>query len=297
MEQHEEDGGRNAISGQRQPRHQLDYSGPLPVNRLEGHVAIVTGSTRGIGRATAEMFAAEGAKVLVTGRNRDAGQDVEKAIRSAGGEALYFPTDVEREGDVQAAVDEAVRAFGKLTILVNNAAPTDLMASGQVDGPIAELTTERWGRLMLGTLTSVFWSCKYAIPAMINAGKGSIVNISSSAAIRGWTGIDAYTAGKAGMNGLTRSLAVEYGGANIRCNSIVTGVVMPGGDDGSPFAETVKRLQVLRIGQPSDIANAATYLASDEASFVTGVLLPVDGGLTCSVKMDVSATMRDMQPT
>jgi len=263
------------------------------VNRLEGHVAVVTGSTRGIGRATAEMFAAEGAKVLITGRSEDAGKDVEETIRSAGGEAAYFRADVEREEDVRAAIAEALRIFGKLTVLVNNAAPTDLMATGDFDGPITDLTTERWDRLMRGTLTSVFWACKYAIPEMIASGTGSIVNISSSASIRGWTGIDVYTAAKAGMNGLTRSIAAEYGAANIRCNCIVTGVIFPPDPEGNPLAAAVGPLQLLRLGRHSDMAYAATYLASDESSFVTGVLLPVDGGLTAAVKMDLTGALRE----
>jgi len=264
------------------------------MRRLEGHVAVVTGSTKGIGRATAEMFAAEGASVLITGRNEEAGKDVEDAIRSAGGDGAFFRTDVEREDQVQAAMAEAVRLFGKLTVLVNNAAPTDLMTTGTFDGPITELTTDRWDRLMRGTLTSVFWACKYAIPEMIAAGGGSIVNISSSASIRGWTGIDVYTAAKAGMNGLTRSIAAEYGAANIRCNCIVTGVIHPPNSEGNPMARAIKPLQLLRLGRQSDMAYAATYLASDESSFVTGALLPVDGGLTVAVKMDLTGALGEL---
>jgi NAD(P)-dependent dehydrogenase (short-subunit alcohol dehydrogenase family) len=263
--------------------------------RLEGQVALVTGSTRGIGRVTAEIFAAEGARVVVTGRTVDDGRTVEKRIRAAGGEALYVATDVEQEGDIEAAIAEAVRAFGSLTVLVNNAAPTDLMQTGLVDGSVTDLTTERWRKIMLGTLDSAFWACKYAIPEMTRAGGGAIVNIASSAATRGWAGIDAYTAAKAGLLGLTRSIATEYAGQAIRCNAITVGMVPHvDGEEvaDSPLVPILRKVQLTRLGRADDIAHAAAFLASEDAGFITGVVLPVDGGLTSAIKLDVSETLR-----
>ena len=120
-------------------------------------------------------------RTVICGRSKDVGEDVAESIRGAGGEAIYVATDVTVEEDVQAAVAATVCAFGKLTVLVNNAAPTDLMQTGTVDGPVTELTTSRWNQIMVGTLQSVFWACKYSIPEMVQAGHGSIVNIASSA--------------------------------------------------------------------------------------------------------------------
>lgn len=263
------------------------------VGRMNGEVALVTGSTRGIGRAIAEMFAAEGAAVIVTGRSKDLGEEVRSTIEAAGGKAIYLATDVGIEADVQAAVDEGVRHFGKLTVLVNNAAPTDLMMTGLVDGSVTDLTTERWDQIMDGTLKSVFWALRFSIPEMIRAGHGSIVNISSASATRGMAGVDAYTAAKAGMIGLSRSVATEYGSRNIRSNVIVVGLVHHGSPEAdNPLIPVLERMQLTRLGCPDDIAYAATYLCSSEAGFVTGVELPVDGGLTCTVKLDVSETLR-----
>jgi 3-oxoacyl-[acyl-carrier protein] reductase len=272
-------------------------------NRLDGEVALVTGSTRGSGRAIAEMFGREGAAVMVTGRTQELGREVAQVIEKTGGRARYVPMDIEREEDIQRAVAEAVAAFGKLTVLVNNAAPTDLMSTGTVDGILTDLTTERWNRILLGTLTSVFWASKYALVEMLAAGHGSIVNISSASATRGMAGVDAYTAAKAGMLGLTRSVATTYGSQNIRCNALALGMV-PHDDSssGSNGAErsaglraVLGKMQLTRLGCPDDIAYAATYLASRESEFLTGAVLPIDGGLTCSVKLDVSETLRQGQ--
>ena len=265
-------------------------------DRLRNEVALVTGSTRGIGRAIAEMFASEGARTVVCGRSKETGEEVAESIRGAGGQAVYVATDVSIEEDVQAVVEETVRAFGKLTVVVNNAAPTDLMQTGVVDGAVTELTTMRWNQIMVGTLQSVFWACKYSIPEMVKAGHGSIVNISSSAATRGMAGIDAYTAGKAGMIGMTRSIATEYGASKVRCNAIAVGLIADREDSDpsqNPLVPILQRVQLTRLGRPDDIAYAATYLASEESEFVTGVVLPVDGGLTCAIRLDVSETLRD----
>lgn len=132
--------------------------------RMEGKVAVVTGSTRGIGRATAVRFAREGAKVIVTGRSTDAGRQVQAEIRAAGGEATYVETDLAREDDVVAMVQAAVGRYGSLTTLVNNAAPTELMGPGRLDRRVTELESDAWDAIMLVALKAVVWSCKYAIP-------------------------------------------------------------------------------------------------------------------------------------
>src|SRR5580765_3571567 len=191
--------------------------------RMEGKVAIVTGSTRGIGRATALRFAREGARVVVTGRTEDAGREVEEEIRAAGGEGVFVPTDLAREDDVVAMVSTAIERYGALTTLVNNAAPTELMGPGRLDRRVTELENDAWDAIMLVALKAVIWSCKYAIPAMTTSGGGAIVNISSAASILGTPGLDTYTAAKGALNALTRSLAVEYAPDNIRVNCIVSG--------------------------------------------------------------------------
>jgi NAD(P)-dependent dehydrogenase (short-subunit alcohol dehydrogenase family) len=170
------------------------------------------------------MFASEAAKVVVTGRTQDLGRAVETEIRALGGEATYVPTDIGREEEVMAAVAAASDRYGTLTTLVNNAAPTDLMMNS-VDGAIADLSTDAWEQIIRLTLTSVFWATKYALVEMLRRGEGSIINISSAAAVSGAVGIDAYTAAKGGMISLTRSVAVEYGPRGIRSNCLVLGFV------------------------------------------------------------------------
>lgn len=258
--------------------------------RLEGKVALVTGSTRGIGRAIAVMFASEGAKITITGRTQDAGAMLEKTIRAAGGDALYVPTDVGREEEVKAAVDAAVKHFGKLTTLINNAAPTELMGPTGRDGAVDQLATEDWRSILRVALDGVFWSTKYAVPEMIRAGGGSIVNISSGAAMLGLAGLDSYTAAKGALNSLTRSFAVEYAPHNIRANCLVVGMVLSSEGaykmvEDPVLGPAIRGIHLTRIGKPEDIAYAATYLASDEAEFVTGAILPVDGGVTCKLNV------------
>src|SRR5581483_9369338 len=190
--------------------------------RLEKKVAIVTGSTRGIGRATALRFAAEGAKVIVTGLTEDAGRKVEDTIRSAGGDALYVRTDLAHEEDVVRAVEACVARYGPPTVLVNNAAPTDLVAPGRSDARVTELSNEGWDSIMLVGLKAVVWGCMYA---------------------------------------LTRSMAVEYAPDHIRVNCIVSGMVLssPGAFkmmEDPVIGGATKAMHLTRLGLPEDIANA-----------------------------------------
>jgi NAD(P)-dependent dehydrogenase (short-subunit alcohol dehydrogenase family) len=244
--------------------------------RLEGKVALVSGSTRGIGRTIAEMFAKEGAKVAVTGRTVDRGEKVVANIRDAGGDAEFFRLDINEEDSVRGVVEATVERFGKLDTLINNAAPTDVVSTTMK--PLVDYTTAEWEGIIRATLTgNVFWSCKYAVPHISAAGGGSIVNISSAQAVIGLTGFSAYGAAKGAINALTPTLAVENAPHNIRVNTIVVGRVI------SHKADTgvgIGAGHLTRLGIPSDIAYAALWLASDEAAFVTGSLVTADGGFT-----------------
>jgi NAD(P)-dependent dehydrogenase (short-subunit alcohol dehydrogenase family) len=235
--------------------------------RLQGKVALISGSTRGIGRTTAELFAAEGAGVVVAGRSVDKGEKVAQNIRDAGGEAIFVPLDVSVEDSVRAAIDATIERFGTLTTLINNAATTDIVNTNIK--PMTEYSNDEWDAIIRGTLTgNVFWMTKHAIPHLVAAGGGSVVNISSGASI--------YTAAKGGMNALTRAIAVEWAPQKIRCNVIVVGRVVSHSRDRGPDVPGA----LTRVGQPSDIAYAAMYLASDESEFVTGSEIIADGGLS-----------------
>jgi NAD(P)-dependent dehydrogenase (short-subunit alcohol dehydrogenase family) len=244
--------------------------------RMRDKVALVTGSTRGIGRSIAEMFAAEGARVAVTGRTVDRGQKVVAGIRERGGEAEFFELDVTDEDCVHSVTEAAVARFGKLDVLINNAAPTDAVST--TVKPLVDYSTEEWNRILVGTLTgNVFWSCKYGIPHLVAAGGGSIVNISSGQSVVGLSGFSAYSAAKGAINSLTRTLAVENAAHNIRVNTIIVGRVIAHSRD---TGVSVGPGHLTRLGVPNDIAYCATWLASDEAAFVTGSLVTADGGFT-----------------
>jgi 3-oxoacyl-[acyl-carrier protein] reductase len=261
---------------------------------MDGKVALVTGSTRGIGRAIAVMYAREGAQVVVTGRTEEAGREVEQEIRDAGGDATFVRTDLAVEDDVVRAVRAAVDRYGRLTTLVNNAAPTELMGPGKLDRRVTELTNEGWDSIMLVALKAVVWACKYAIPEMVTAGGGAIVNISSAASLLGTPGLDTYTAAKGALNTLTRSMAVEYAPDNVRSNCIVSGMVLTSEGafelmEDPAIGGATRAMHLTRLGVPDDIAYAAVYLASDESAFVTGAVIPVDGGVSARMPVpDIS---------
>jgi NAD(P)-dependent dehydrogenase (short-subunit alcohol dehydrogenase family) len=243
---------------------------------MAGKVALVSGSTRGIGRSIAEHLAAQGASVVVTGRTVEKGEKVVARIREAGGTAEFLRLDVTDEDNVHQVVDETAHRFGTLTTLVNNAAPTEVVATTVKH--LVDYTTEEWDRIITGTLTgNVFWASKYAWPHLAAADGASIVNISSGQAIAGFKGFGAYGAAKAGVTALTRTLAVEGAASGIRANSVLVGRVVAGrGDSGHHTGGG----RLTRMGNPMDIAYAVAYLASDQAAFVTGSQLTADGGFS-----------------
>ena len=250
--------------------------------RLAGKVALITGAGSGQGQKAVEVFAREGARVVATDINEGG---LQETVRLAGGDPDTVVTvtgSVTDAADVQRMVQAARDNFGALQILYNNAGVVDRTG----DGPITEVTDEAWDKVLGVNLRGIFYCCKYAIPLMIESGGGSIINIASGAALVGSAG-SAYTASKGGVVSLTRAIAVDYGRFGIRCNAICPGVIMtpmlasnPRYGSEAGLMKMARFNPVKRVGQPEDVVNCALYLASDESTFVTGTIIPVDGGAT-----------------
>lgn len=248
------------------------------MNRLKDKVAIVTGSTSGIGIGIARLYAAEGAKVVICGRRKEKGEVVVEQIRSAGGEATYHFLDLTDFATIEKLIDDTAESYGKVDILVNNAANV-----GLPDGRVDELTLEMWDAIFNSDLRGAFYAIKCVLPHMQKNGGGSIVNIGSMASCGGDLGATAYSCAKAGVDMLTSSVALQYGKENIRCNCVRPGLIV------TPQNETVvseqlrqiflSNIEVNRYGCPEDIGHACVFFGSDESAFVTGQIINVDGGM------------------
>ncbi|KDC34111.1 KR domain protein [Bordetella bronchiseptica GA96-01] len=255
----------------------------MDMNRLEGKVVFITGGGAGIGRASALLFAREGARVVVAERDADAGRQTVELIAGQGGpRALFVPTDVTEADSVEQAVARTVAEYGRFDVLYNNAGGSTVRDSRVTDTPVEEF----WAKMKLD-LFGTWLGCRYGIQAMIDAGHGgAVINSTSIFALIGTHGKDAYTAAKGAVSALTRSMAVEYARHRIRVNAVAPGataterVLKLLQEDGV----TSKSLdgQLFGLVQPEDIAHAALYLASDESKSTTGHILAVDGGLTIS---------------
>jgi len=253
--------------------------------RHENKVAIVTGAAKGIGWGIAKIFAQEGAKVAVVDWDEENGKKSAQGFRDIGGQAIYIKCDVSQEDEVKAMIQKVLDEYGRIDILVNN-------AGIGVYKTILDATSADWDRCLGVNLKGVFLCSKYAIPHMQALGKGAIVNISS---VHSWAtvnGVAPYAASKGGISALTRNMAIDYG-PTIRVNAIAPGWVLTpliqsifdSYPDPADQRQQVERRQVMkRIGVPEDIGYAASFLASDEASFVTGAHLFVDGGLTAQLE-------------
>ncbi len=246
------------------------------MGRLDGKVALISGGSKGQGAAEAKLFAQEGAKVVLADILDDEGKKIEAEINETGGEAMYLHLDVTSEADWAAAVRAAVDSYGKLDILVNNAGI--LLRKG-----VEETSAEEWDRIQDVNSKGVFLGVKAAIPAMREAGGGSIVNISSIAGLRGSTST-AYGASKGLVRLLTKSTAVQYGPEGIRCNSVHPGIIETDMTeemlDSAGREQWLTRTPLRIIANAHDVALGVLYLASDESRYVTGSELVIDGGIT-----------------
>lgn len=252
----------------------------MTMTRFEGKVVLVTGGNSGMGEAVARRVAAEGGTVVIGARRKDLGEEVVAGIRAAGGTAEFVPTDVTVEDDVAALVGTAVERFGRLDAAFNNA------GGGSAFGPVADLTEDGWRADLDLNLTSTFFGLKHQVPALLATGGGAILNNASNLGVVGMAGAAPYVAAKHAVVGLTRSAALELAQRGVRVNALVTGGVdtpmFRGSMGASP--EGAARIAGLhpigRVGTAEEIASFVAYLLSDEATFVTGAALAIDGGWT-----------------
>ena len=246
------------------------------MGRLDGKVAVITGAARGQGGAEAELFAREGARVVLTDVLVDEGQQAADRIRAAGVEALFVKLDVSSPDEWNEVVRHTVQTYERLDILVNNAGIA-------VRGGVESTPVEEWERCLDINAKGVFLGMKYAIPAMLQNGSGSVINISSTSGIVGYPGGTAYHASKGAVRIMTKAAAAEYAKRGVRVNSLHPGIIKTAMTDNMAeerAAGIIDRTPMGRKGTPMEIAYGALFLASDEASFVTGAELVIDGGMT-----------------
>jgi len=250
--------------------------------RLAGKVVIITGASTGIGKEAAFLFSENGAKVVIADINVVGGEKVAEMIRAKGNEAMFVATDVTRPEQVDAMVRQTLEKFGRVDVLYNNAAVNHF-------GKAADTSLEDWNRVFSINVTGVFLCCKSVIPAMQSQGGGAIVNTASSAGLVGLRNLAAYTASKGAVLQFTKNLALDYAVDHIRVNAICPGVTATEmtmqiiDDDPDPIAARARFDRVIPRGtmaEPIEIARVALFLASDEASYMTGAAVPVDGGYT-----------------
>lgn len=242
---------------------------------LEGKVAIITGASRGIGAAAARVFADAGASVVLASRDEPALAAIAQEIRGGGGEALVVGTDVGDPDAVKRLVERTVEEFGRLDVAFNNA------GAGHPPAPLADVGIEDFDEALSLNLRGVFLCMKHEIPAMLESGGGAIVNNSSTAGLGGPPGMSGYAAAKHGVIGLTKAAAIDYGPRNIRVNALAPGPILTerllalGQETLNHIAGMVP---MRRLGEPAEVARTAAWLCSDQASYLTGVTIPVDGG-------------------
>jgi NAD(P)-dependent dehydrogenase (short-subunit alcohol dehydrogenase family) len=255
---------------------QPDHAVSLPERALQGKVALVTGASRGIGAVTARAFAGAGAAVVLAARDKGALGEQVGQIEQHGGQALAVPTDVADERAVQRLVERTVAAFGRLDVACNNAA-----GGGRPPTPFADLPVEDFDSAVRITLRGVFLAMKYEIAAMLDADGGAIVNMASTAGLHGVSGLAGYVSSKHAVVGLTKSAALDYAEHGVRVNALAPGPILT--DRLAAAGETAQRQAALampmqRIGAPEEVAAAAVWLCSAASSFITGAILPIDGG-------------------
>ena len=246
---------------------------------LTGRVAVITGSSRGIGRASAELLARLGAKVVVSSRKADACEEVADGIRQEGGDAHVIPCNISRKDEIAALISGTVKHYGPIDILVCNAAVNPYY------GPLLDIPDEAFDKIMGSNVKSNIWLCAAAIPAMAARGKGSVVIISSVGGLRGSTVIGAYGISKAADFSLCRSLAGEWGPKGVRINCIAPGLVKTDfakalWEDEANLKRRTATTPLRRIGEPHEIAGAVAYLGSDASTFMTGQMIVIGGGVT-----------------